>query len=580
MVSIDLDNIIHYHPSPIPKPPYNPPHLATFSHVPSHLPSNQPVLIHPLPPRPQCLSHEPSQTSRACRQSPSPAASFLIPDRDAHPNEFDMELANLEMAEFESQETPGPCLGGSEESQSKNINDTQSKELHDQHRGSHSDDRFTDDLRVLSEDPATPQDTAASSDSAETDLSSAANAPACPVGADGSVSPNEPETQLSTFGCETVVNSLAAGNASSDQAPSPNPSIPVPARDEPEPANQQSFRSSETGAESRKLTPLPVTEAHPIQLHARNLSATRGSHVDVRRDGNGIRSTDWYPDDEALSSPISPELQQKKQATSGSEAKGSPRDLSRSCSVSVVVPITRSRGLPLTRSTRASSTRCTGKRKSRAKTPCNVDSDDPDDSDYTDGNDSGVGDIDALPRLQKRQRRTAAAKIQPAQARRGSPYRLFSLPAPEEEIANSCPDTSFQDMQTIPIRGFLTRETFLSRVIYSCTFEEDRQPSCPHKQTKARAYEESLDKTGHTTHPSNKKASTRATRFLPDEDELLIELKEKRNLPWSRIVKHFPGRTKGALQVRYSTKLKNRGTGGYRRGRSGRITRSATTAVA
>lgn len=135
MVSIDLDNIIHYHPSPIPKPPYNPPHLTTFSHVPSHLPSNQPVLIHPLPPRPQCLSHEPSQTSRACRQSPSPAASFLIPDRDAHPNEFDMELANLEMAEFESQETPGPCLGGSEESQSKNINDTQSKELHDQHRG-------------------------------------------------------------------------------------------------------------------------------------------------------------------------------------------------------------------------------------------------------------------------------------------------------------------------------------------------------------------------------------------------------------------------------------------------------------
>jgi hypothetical protein len=48
-----------------------------------------------------------------------------------------------------------------------------------------------------------------------------------------------------------------------------------------------------------------------------------------------------------------------------------------------------------------------------------------------------------------------------------------------------------------------------------------------------------------------------ASRFLPAEDELLIELKEKQSLPWNRIVKHFPGRTKGALQVRYSTKLKD-----------------------
>ena len=72
--------------------------------------------------------------------------------------------------------------------------------------------------------------------------------------------------------------------------------------------------------------------------------------------------------------------------------------------------------------------------------------------------------------------------------------------------------------------------------------------------------------------PSNKKLSMRATRFLSDEDELLIELKEKRSVPWNRIVRHFPGRTKGALQVRYSTKLKNRGTGSPRRDRSRRVT--------
>ncbi|CAG7936660.1 unnamed protein product [Penicillium nalgiovense] len=570
MVSIDLDNIIHYHPAPIPKPACKPPHLTT-SRGSSHPPSNQPVLIHPLPPRPPCLSHESPQTCHPRRQSPSPAVSSVPRDRDAHLNEFDKELANLEMAEFGSQETPGLCFGGSEETQAEDINDIQRKELHDRHGASHSDDRFADDSRILSEDPATPQDTAASSDSPETDPSSAASAPTCTVEADGSVSPNEPcpvqdptpternETQLSAFGCETEVNIVVAGNVSSDQAPSPNPSTSVPAGDEPEPANQRLFRRGpETGAESRKSSPLPVTEAYSIQLDARDLSATRDSHLEVQTDGNDIHSTDCCPDYEALSSTISPVLQQKKQEVSRSEGKDSPRNLSRSCSVSVVVPITRSRGLPMTRSTKAGSTRCTGKRKNRAKSACNVESDDPDDSDYTDGNDSGVGDITRLPRLRKRQRRTATTKIQPAQARHESPHCVFSSPGPEEEIASPCPATNLQDIQTIPVRGFLTRQTFLSRVIYSCTFQEDRQASCPHGPTKGPAYDKNLDNTRHATQSSSKKQPARATRFLPDEDDRLIELKEQRGLPWSRIVKHFPGRTKGSLQVRYSTRLKDR----------------------
>ncbi|KAF3008249.1 hypothetical protein E8E15_001784 [Penicillium rubens] len=400
MVSIDLDNIIHYHPAPMSKPPCKPPHLTTSSRGSSHPPSNQPVLMHPLPPRPPCLSHESPQTCHPRRQSPSPAVSSVRRDRDAHLNDFDKELANLEMAEFGSQETPELCFGGTEETQAEDINDIQRKELHDQHGGaSHSDDRFTNDSRILSEGPTTPQDTAASSDSPGTDLSSAASAPTCPIEADGSVSPNEPcplqdptpternETQLSAFGCETDVNIVAAGNVSTDQAPSPNPSTPVPAEDEPEPANQRLFR----------------------------------------------------------------------------------------------------------------------------------------------------------------QRRPTTTKIQPAQARRESPHRVFSSPAPEQEIANPRPATSLQDIQTIPVRGFLTRQTFLSRVIYSCTFQEDRQPSYPHGPTKVPAYDKNLDNTRHATQSSSKKQPARASRFLPDEDDRLIELKEERGLPWSRIVKHFPGRTKGSL---------------------------------
>ncbi|KAJ6136937.1 hypothetical protein N7497_012189 [Penicillium chrysogenum] len=572
MVSIDLDNIIHYHHAPIPKPPCKPPHLTTSSRGSSHPPFNQPVLIHPLPPRPPCLSRESPQTCHPRRQSPSPAVSCVPRDRDAHLNEFDKELANLEMAEFGSQETPGLCFGGSEETQAEDINDIQRKELHDRHgepptativlrtiQG--SSQRTLLRRKIPPPHQTLPRQTFHQQ-------------PVHPLvlwKLMAPVSPNEPcpvqdptpternETQLSAFGCETEVNIVVAGNVSSDQAPSPNPSTPVPAGDEPEPANQRLFRRSpETGAESRKSSPLPVTEAYSIQLDARDLPVTRDSHLEVQSDGNDIHSTDCCPDYEALSSTISPVLQQKKQAVSRSEGKDSPRDISRSCSVSVVVPITRSRGLPITRSTRAGSTRCTGKRKNRAKSACNVESDDPDDSDYTDGNDSGVGDITRLPRLRKRQRRTATTKIQPAQARRESPHCVFSLPGPEEEIASPCPATSLQDIQTIPVRGFLTRQTILSRVIYSCTFQEDRQASCPHGPTKGPAYDKNLDNTRHATQSSSKKQPARATRFLPDEDDRLIELKEQRGLPWSRIVKHFPGRTKGSLQVRYSTRLKDR----------------------
>ncbi|CDM27846.1 Homeodomain-like [Penicillium roqueforti FM164] len=85
--------------------------------------------------------------------------------------------------------------------------------------------------------------------------------------------------------------------------------------------------------------------------------------------------------------------------------------------------------------------------------------------------------------------------------------------------------------------------------------------------------------TVHLAAGKRKKQPARATRFLPDEDERLIELKEKRGLPWSRIVKHFPGRTKGSLQVRYSTRLKDRGTGSPRQGRNRRVTYPTAVAV-
>ncbi|KAI6779158.1 uncharacterized protein J7T54_000304 [Emericellopsis cladophorae] len=45
-------------------------------------------------------------------------------------------------------------------------------------------------------------------------------------------------------------------------------------------------------------------------------------------------------------------------------------------------------------------------------------------------------------------------------------------------------------------------------------------------------------------------------KFTAEDDQLLIELKEQKNLTWKQIADFFPGRSSGTLQVRYCTKLK------------------------
>lgn len=49
-------------------------------------------------------------------------------------------------------------------------------------------------------------------------------------------------------------------------------------------------------------------------------------------------------------------------------------------------------------------------------------------------------------------------------------------------------------------------------------------------------------------------------KFTNEEDALLVDLKENRNLTWKQIAEFFPGRTSGTLQVRYCTKLKAKTT--------------------
>jgi hypothetical protein len=53
------------------------------------------------------------------------------------------------------------------------------------------------------------------------------------------------------------------------------------------------------------------------------------------------------------------------------------------------------------------------------------------------------------------------------------------------------------------------------------------------------------------THPASR---------TPEDDQLLVDLKEKKNLTWKQIADFFPGRSSGTLQVRYCTKLKAKTT--------------------
>lgn len=49
-------------------------------------------------------------------------------------------------------------------------------------------------------------------------------------------------------------------------------------------------------------------------------------------------------------------------------------------------------------------------------------------------------------------------------------------------------------------------------------------------------------------------------KFTTEDDQLLIQLKEQKNLTWKQIADFFPGRSSGTLQVRYCTKLKAKTT--------------------
>jgi len=122
---------------------------------------------------------------------------------------------------------------------------------------------------------------------------------------------------------------------------------------------------------------------------------------------------------------------------------------------------------------------------------------------------------------------------------------------------------SMQESEEIPIHGYLTLKTIESKVVYCLTFSQEllQEPGgTSQRQGIPGSFSSSRDRRDSGRLPVQERDMNRPvrnSRFSSEDDNLLLQLKGK-GLPWDEISDHFPGRSKGTLQVHYSTKLKPR----------------------
>ena len=274
-----------------------------------------------------------------------------------------------------------------------------------------------------------------------------------------------------------------------------------------------------------------------------------------------------FPDSTSLARPVSPPVRNSERSSPLESPEGITEVSSRQKRT-----VTQYDGHSRIQSHRRSASRqqnsYVGKRKflpNIASDHSSDDSDDPDDRDYVESRTKSQRRKPfSRPTKQARRSRTPVA---PARAIYNESLPLSTTDAGGSEISEAQEfPTSLRDTETIAVSGFLTRQIFLSRVVYSFTFEEQREQSCSNEWTKGprasdKEVHEESSKKSKARKPKANNASTGA-QVLSEDDRRLIELKEKRDMSWNQIAQHFPGRSKGALQVRYCTRLKNRTEGG------------------
>ncbi|OAF59301.1 hypothetical protein VC83_04107 [Pseudogymnoascus destructans] len=191
------------------------------------------------------------------------------------------------------------------------------------------------------------------------------------------------------------------------------------------------------------------------------------------------------------------------------------------------------------------------------------------DNEDTEDNEDDEDDEDVRPPRRRKRRRRESDAIETATLKKVH-TRLFTVAQAQtcttrgSTVSRSSPDDAESalgaDYQEYPLQGFLKRirsghqsvSTYQIAHLAGNQLEDQRIHGFAHPMQRGRG----------------QLCRSRESDRLCENELRTDLLKEKDKLPWDEIAEFFPGRSKGTLQVRYSTKLKNRSqTSKYKKGK-------------
>jgi hypothetical protein len=179
---------------------------------------------------------------------------------------------------------------------------------------------------------------------------------------------------------------------------------------------------------------------------------------------------------------------------------------------------------------------------------CSESSDDSNDDEY----------VEEPRRLRKRKRVRFSKTVKYAP---DGPQETPMSPADtlDNESQGSSSDVAYAS-EEIPVSGVLTLKEVDGRMQYSLTFSQDPLPHVLGQKESDTSNTLRSSRSGRSTSSlvqGRGRAGRGRYKFKDEDDLLIINLKEE-GKSWDDIAKCFPGTTKGSLQVRYSTQLKER----------------------
>ncbi|KAJ5036795.1 hypothetical protein NUH16_004674 [Penicillium rubens] len=380
----------------------------------------------------------------------------------------------------------------------------------------------------------------------------------------------------------TMVNGQVLAPAAQEKPPTPTDLLPGDAGIEAdELGSKPAACVIGKSMPAEKYNRQPVSESHVVIGQEKDRAAAHDKEGELqRRDAESLSASPKLRQNGTLARSISPTFQDREKQSPYSPAE----EVTGFCPVldqapvldqpSVVISNCRSQERGTKDSVSITRMAPSNRKRDRDEYISDDSSDDPDgpdDADYV-GESGEDAHGNSVPFHRLKRARRPAAQLKPRPPRQNTKRLSVDEAVQSKVAADQTSPTSLHDIETIPIRGFLTRQILLSRVIYSVTFEEQAEHSCSQRSGRATSHYENKIGSQHSKQPPQKGSragkTTGPTRFLSKDDQLLIELKEERSLPWKRIAEYFPGRSEGSLQVRYSTRLKGRKAGNP--GHSGR----------